>query len=90
MTPIYALCLSASMSTQGLSVRATIAVSEDGRSTTADLEWPKVELVMDEVNAVEWTYKVLERLMEGFDEHLVEAVHFAPGRSSEEDTTDEA
>ena len=71
MSEIYAVSLSASQGVGGPVMRAELLHSDDGRTTSASLEWPEIPAINAAGNSSEWLYSLLSRLLMEYDTHVV-------------------
>jgi len=78
VTEIYAVSLSASQGVGGATVRAELLHSDDGRTTSASLEWPEVPPINAAGNSAEWLYSLLSRVLMEYDAHTVVAAKTRP------------
>lgn len=80
MPEIYAACISASQGASGVTVRANLIHSDDGRTTEASIEWPEIPAINAEGNSAEWLYSVLSRLLMEYDVHTVTSAKTSPSQ----------
>ena len=78
MSEIYAVSLSASQGPDGASVRANLIYSDDGRTTSASIEWPEMDGINAAGNSSEWLYSLLSRLLMEYDVHTVVSAKTTP------------
>ena len=81
MAEIYAVSLSTSQGVGGVVVRAELLHSDDGRTTTASLEWPEIPAINAAGNSAEWLYSLLSRLLMEYDTHTVTQARTRPTES---------
>lgn len=78
MAEIYAVSLSTSQGVGGAVVRAELLHSDDGRTTSASLEWPEIPAINAKGNSAEWLYSLLSRLLMDYDTHTVTQARTRP------------
>ena len=88
MSRIYAASLSLSQGAGVPQVSATLLVSENGRQTTVNLGWDLPTPINPGDNPGEWLYAMLSRVVQDYDEHVVNAATVEPSHLTQETTND--
>lgn len=80
MSDIYAVSISASQGVGGVVMRAELLHSDEGRTTSASLEWPEIPAINAAGNSAEWLYSVLSRVLMEYDAHVVTTARTKPAQ----------
>lgn len=74
MKPIYAVCISAAQGSEPGQVSASLTYKEDGRDAQVHLHWDLPTVIEAEGVVSEWLYSVLSRVVQDFDDHVIDYV----------------
>lgn len=76
MEPILSVALTATQGSNTPTVTATLGYTEEHARSSVHLRWELPTRINADGQIGEWLYAVLSRLVQDFDEHIVERVAY--------------